>query len=263
MKIVKDQLQREVKVPNFPKRIISLVPSQTEFLHDLGLENEVIGITKFCIHPQKWFESKVRIGGTKNIDIEKIKLLKPDLIIANKEENTKNDIEKLEMIAPVWISDIYNIDDALNMMLQLGDICAKSKKSKLIVDQINKDLLQKNKTLDIQKTAIYLIWKEPLMAAGNSTFIHSMLEIFGIKNYYENEERYPLCEDKPEVDYVLLSSEPFPFNKNHEKQIQDKFPNAKIIFVDGEMFSWYGSRLLLVPNYFNELKNQFSPIKVK
>jgi ABC-type Fe3+-hydroxamate transport system substrate-binding protein len=257
MRKYSDQLNRSLSINFPPKRIISLVPSQTEFLYDLGLEKEVIGITKFCIHPKKWFENKIRIGGTKNVDIEKVNQLKPDLIIANKEENTLADIQILEKIAPVWISDIYNLEDAFDMMLKLGEICNKKEKSEEIVAQIKQDLLRNYTPLNQTKNAIYLIWNEPLMAVGNKTFIHSMLGIFGLKNYYENEERYPICKDALDVDFVLLSSEPFPFNENHKLEIQRKFPQAKIIFVDGEMFSWYGSRLLQVANYFNTLQANF------
>ena len=98
-----DKLNRSITLFDKPLRIISLVPSQTELLYDLGLDEEVVGITKFCVHPDVWYRTKTRIGGTKTVNIEKVKSLSPTLIIANKEENTKSDIEALEKIAPVWI----------------------------------------------------------------------------------------------------------------------------------------------------------------
>ena len=104
MELFIDQLQSEIRLDRVPRRIVSLVPSQTELLYDLGLEDEVVGITKFCIHPNKWFSSKDRIGGTKSINIDQVKSLAPDLIIGNKEENTIEDIERLREIAPVWMS---------------------------------------------------------------------------------------------------------------------------------------------------------------
>ena len=90
-----DQMLRTIQVPSHPHRIISLVPSQTELLYDLGLGDRVVGITKFCVHPEAWFRTKPRVGGTKKVDIDKVRALKPDLIIGNKEENERKDIEAL------------------------------------------------------------------------------------------------------------------------------------------------------------------------
>jgi ABC-type Fe3+-hydroxamate transport system substrate-binding protein len=256
-----DQLGRKICLNSTPKRIISLVPSQTELLFDLGLRDEVVGITKFCIHPEKWYQTKTRIGGTKNPDIEKIKALKPDLIIGNKEENRLEDILELEQIAPVWMSDIETIDDALKMISKVGEIFGESSKAMEMVSKINSDLNEYFPKIQSNNSCIYLIWNEPLMAVGDKTFIHSMMEVFGLENYFKNGERYPMLEEDiySEITHVLLSSEPFPFNASHLPEIEKRFPNAKIIFVDGEMFSWYGSRLLLVKEYFEKLKNQFSP----
>lgn len=119
-----------------PRRIVSLVPSQTELLYDLGLEEETVGITKFCIHPEAWFRSKARVGGTKNVDIDKVRALQPDLIIANKEENVKEQIEALADIAPVWVSDIQDLDDALDMIRSIGHITGRQEKAELIAKLI-------------------------------------------------------------------------------------------------------------------------------
>ncbi len=116
MPIFTDQTGREVSIPSHPQRIISLVPSQTELLFDLGLEEQVAGITKFCVHPEKWFRSKTRIGGTKNIKSALIHQLQPDLIIANKEENVKEQVEELAAHYPVWVSDIHDLQSALDMI---------------------------------------------------------------------------------------------------------------------------------------------------
>lgn len=259
MKFV-DQMNRTITLDNIPKRIVSLVPSQTEFLYDLGLDEEVVGITKFCIYPEIWFKTKARVGGTKNVDIEKVKSLKPDLIIGNKEENTEVDIIELEKIAPVWMSDIYTLEDAYEMMFEIGKICNLNQKVVDLISEIKGNFVNQFQNLKSNKTAIYLIWNEPLMAVGQNTFINQMLEIFGLQNYYAYEERYPMVDvnQNLEVDYVLLSSEPFPFKEEHKIEIQKRFPKSKIIFVDGEMFSWYGSRLKYVPEYFEELKKEFN-----
>ena len=255
--IFKDQMQRTVRLEAIPKRIVSLVPSQTEFLFDLGLENEVVGITKFCIHPEAWFRSKTRIGGTKTVNIEKVKALKPDLIIANKEENTQATIEALEKIAPVWISNIFTLNDAFEMMQQVGEICGKSQKA----DEILQSIQNQFETFEnpfrsnySKPKVIYLIWKNPYLIAGKNTFIDNMLQRCGLENLTQIE-RYPQWKplESEAPDYILLSSEPFPFKQKDLDELQNQFPQAKILLVDGELFSWYGSRLKLSVAYFKML----------
>lgn len=235
-------------------KIVSLVPSQTELLFDLGLEENVVGITKFCIHPLKWQQEKTIVGGTKNVDFETVDTLKPDLIIANKEENLKEDLEKLSKIAPVWVTDIQYLDEALRMILDVGALTKTELKAKSIVEKINNGFEsisspQRNKT----KVA-YFIWRKPWMAAASETFIHDILSKLGFTNVFEKETRYPefsLAELRVlEPDYLFLSSEPFPFKEKHAVEIRAQLPNCKIRFVDGEFFSWYGSRLVEATNYF-------------
>jgi len=253
-----DQLQRKIEVPYPPQRIISLVPSQTELLYDLGLEKEVVGITKFCIHPNKWYKLKTRVGGTKKVNFEKIKALKPDIIIANKEENTKEEIEALAKLYPVWISDIYTLDDALEMTRNIGDITNSEAKAKELITQISQGF--ENLKVSIKgkpKKVVYLIWHNPIITAAKNTFIDQMLYQNNLDNLMKHIDRYPeLSEDElvslnPEI--LMLSSEPFPFKENHIKYYQKLLPNSKVVLVDGEMFSWYGSRLVKSPNYFINL----------
>lgn len=248
--IFQDQIGEKIHLPSVPERIVSLVPSQTELLADLGLGDRVVGITKFCIYPNDWFRSKTRIGGTKAIDIDKVRSLEPDLIIGNKEENTKQDIEALREIAPVWISDVNSKEDALNMIRSIGDIASVQEKAKQICRQIE-DAFEELFPSD-RKRVIYYIWHDPDYAAGRKTFIHSMLEECGFENALI-EERYPEINDDLDPDLVLLSSEPYPFKEEHIKAFQNKHPNAKVRLVDGEMFSWYGSRMRLAPQYFSEI----------
>lgn len=252
--VVFDQMNREVRLNSKPKRIISLVPSQTEFLYEIGLENEVVGITKFCIYPTSWFKNKMRIGGTKNVNFELVKSLNPDLIIGNKEENTKEDFEKLTQICPVWMSDIYTLEDSFSMMYKLGELTAKVSESELIVRKIENSL-KKFTALSEKKTVLYLIWNNPIFAVGENTFIHDLLTRFGLENIVK-DARYPEIKpaDFQHADYIFLSSEPFHFTAKHKIEIQDKFPKSKIIHVDGELFSWYGSRLLHTIGYFDKLK---------
>lgn len=247
----KDQMNNVIRLGQFPNRIISLVPSLTELLFDLQLENEVIGITKFCIHPNDWFQSKTRVGGTKTVDIEKVRGLNPDLIIANKEENTKEDIDQLKLIAPVWVSDINSYDEALVAIEEIAKVTGRETQGKSILFQIENgfNALQK---IHQPKRVAYLIWNNPAYLAGKETFINDMLEKCGLINI-TNESRYPEMKVEVEPDFIFLSSEPFPFEEKHKKEFEMKFPLAKIVLVDGEMFSWYGSRMIKSPNYFNKL----------
>jgi ABC-type Fe3+-hydroxamate transport system substrate-binding protein len=251
-----DQLNRTIRLENFPpKRIVSLVPSQTELLFDLGLENEVVGITKFCIHPTEWFKTKQRVGGTKTAKLDMIDALNPDVIIANKEENEQQQIEALCEKYPVYISNIFNLNDALNMIQDVGKITNTSQKANAIANKISLDFSQLNPLRQTKRCA-YLIWKNPYMACGTNTFVNDMLQRVGCINVLEG--RYPECtieelkEKNPEV--VLLSSEPYPFKEEHILELQHHLPNSTILLVDGELFSWYGSRLLHAPKYFEELK---------
>ncbi|HUH33317.1 MAG TPA: helical backbone metal receptor [Daejeonella sp.] len=251
---VTDQMNRRVSIPSTPKRIISLVPSQTELLYDLGLQDEVIGITKFCIHPASQFKMKTKVGGTKKLDMELIRSLKPDLIIGNKEENDREQMEHLMMDFPVWMSDIETLDEALDMIAAIGLITAKEAKAMEIVSRIKDGFA--NLTGSAGRRVAYFIWKDPYMVAGPNTFINDILERAGWINAV-NESRYPVftAENIKEAapDCIFLSSEPYPFKDKHIAEFRNIIPGAKIIIVDGEMFSWYGSRLLHAPAYLQTL----------
>ncbi|PKR80603.1 cobalamin-binding protein [Brumimicrobium salinarum] len=253
-----DQLGNTINIEKEPMRIVSLVPSQTELLYDLGLGEQVVGITKFCIHPEEWFRSKTRIGGTKDVDISKVADLNPDLIIGNKEENTKSDISALMEIAPVYVSDIYNLTDSLEMIAQVGRICQVENTAQDLIHRI-KNSFEQLKPLRSQPKVAYLIWKDPYMGVGSNTFIDVVLtQHLGMVNVLGNQERYPSLDldQLPETDFVFLSTEPYPFKQKHFQTVQEHFPHAKIMLVDGEYFSWYGSRLAHAPKYFESLLNQ-------
>jgi ABC-type Fe3+-hydroxamate transport system substrate-binding protein len=241
---------------HIPKRIISLVPSQTELLFDLGLDEETIGITKFCVHPEEWFRSKTRVGGTKTINVDKIKELQPDLIIANKEENVKEQIESLSSIAPVWVSDIHNLEGALEMIRTIGRLTNRYEKAEIIAKLIQHRFDSLNLSTKKKLNTLYLIWRKPWMSIGSDTFIHQMMHIAGLENVCKYLTRYPELTDEEIVklnpDLVLLSSEPYPFKEKHIDELQQLLPGAKIMLADGEMFSWYGSRLLHTPAYLEE-----------
>jgi ABC-type Fe3+-hydroxamate transport system substrate-binding protein len=243
-----------------PTKIVSLVPSVTELLYDLGLENETVGITKFCIHPKEWFKTKTKIGGTKNINIERIIALKPDLIICSKEENIQAQVNTLVETLPVYLTDVCTYEDALQMILDIGAITNKTTAAKNLVQKINHSFRYDIVVAKKKYKTAYLIWHEPYMTIGGDTFIHDMMQKIGLENVYKNETRYPsfVLEElillKPDV--VLLSSEPYPFKDKHIHALTTHLPNTKICLADGEMFSWYGSRMLYAAEYFKRLMQQ-------
>lgn len=248
-----DQMNRKVEVITDPLRIVSLVPSQTELLFALGLDKQVVGITKFCIHPKQWYQKKKRIGGTKNLKIKEIIDLKPDLIIGNKEENTSSDIQALSDCLPVWMSDVNSVGDAIEMIKEIGALTNTIKKATPLALEVN-EKFQSISRIGSNKKVLYCIWDEPTMVVGRDTYIHSVMESIGFVNCIE-KSRYPALSNFEDVkpDLIFLSTEPFPFNESHVEMYQTLFPKSKVLLVDGEMFSWYGSRMLLAVDYFKSL----------
>ena len=263
MKTYADQIGNTITLEAAPQRIISLVPSQTELLFDLGLEDRIVGITKFCVHPYHLKSTKKIIGGTKKVHIEKIKLLQPDIIIANKEENTEEIVAALQEVAPVWVSNIITIQDSLDMIAELGKLFAVRTQAQQWVDKINyalSDFKNFMKGREVQKAA-YFIWKNPYMAAGGDNFINEMLKLNNFTNIYEDRGRYPeiiiqKIRIQGDPDVVFLSSEPYPFKEEDAFEIGRFTHHAKTVFVDGEMFSWYGSRMLKAFPYFKQLQQR-------
>lgn len=255
-----DQIGEKISLPHAPKRVISLVPSQTELLHDLGLNQEVVGITRFCVHPQGWLKEKTKVGGTKNVNLKRIKSLEPDLIIANKEENIREQVEEMGKICPVWTSDVKKIEDNLQLIADLGELLERQSTAKTLIQNIEQKRNKLQSTSFVAKPeALYLIWDKPLMGAGNDTFIHTMLLEGGFSNYLE-KARYPeileeeLLARPPEV--LLLSSEPYSFTQKHVDEWKEKLEDTKVILVDGELFSWYGSRIQFAFDYLLKIRQQ-------
>lgn len=254
------------------------MPSQTELLAALGLVEEVTGITKFCIHPEKWFREKQRVGGTKTVNLEKIASLQPDLILANKEENVKEQVDALAKNFPVWVSDISTLDEALAMMKSVGEITGRLEKASSLVEQIRSEFAQlkvlnssaevsvgpdiKRQPPNFKTQTAYLIWKDPYMTICSDTFIHDMMCRAGFDNVFGDRLRYPqITLDELQAkncDLLFLSSEPYPFGQKHIAELQPYLPTTKILLVDGEMFSWYGSRLLKAASYFKSLQAQIN-----
>ena len=260
MPLFTDQICRKVEIAIPAKKIISVVPSQTELLYHLGLDIEVVGITKFCVHPIEWHQQKLRVGGTKNIDISKVIALQPQLVLANKEENTKDQIETISKYCPVWVSDVYNLATAYEMMAKVGQLTGKEKEADQLIYNIKHEFDNQlfQNPLYIIKVA-YLIWRKPYMTVGGDTFIHQMLGYAGLVNVFGHFERYPQITisdlQASGCEVLLLSSEPFPFKQKHIEELSHHLPDTKILLVDGEIFSWYGSRLLQAPYYLRQLQS--------
>jgi len=259
-----DQMGRTIDIPHPPRRIISLVPSQTELLFDFGLSDEVAGITKFCIHPEIWFRSKPRIGGTKQIDFSKVDELKPDLVIGNKEENEITQVQELMNRYPVWMSDIRSFADALEMIGLVGDLTGRQIQAddlgRKIADHFSH--LEKDLSPVPLRTAAYLIWNDPMMTVGRDTFIHDMMKKCRFQNVFSDYSRYPEIKkadlQSANPEFILLSSEPYPFKEKHIRLFGNICPQSQVLLVDGELFSWYGSRMLQSPDYFRTLAEQMS-----
>ncbi len=246
-----------------PQRIVSLVPSQTELLVDLGLEANIVGITKFCVHPEDLRKRKTIVGGTKKVDYTKISDLQPDIIICNKEENTLEIVENLRHLYPVWVTDIETIEDNFKMIADFGQLFSCVAKAEKLNAEIQNALSDFNAFIEkkpIKKVA-YFIWKNPYMVAGGDNFIHQMLQLNHFENAFGNQSRYPEVHlqnwnEKESLDCIFLSSEPYPFKEKDISEIASFCPSTKNVLVDGEMFSWHGSRLLLALDYFKELQQK-------
>lgn len=255
-----DQLGHVISLPDVPTKIVSLVPSITYLLYILSLENEIAGITRFCKLPPHLKKQKLIVGGTKNVKFDKIATLQPDIILTNKEENTKEIVYKLRKIAPVYVSDISNLNDNDKFISDLGIIFNRHKKAQRLIDDIKVAKSSRYYANKPYKRAAYLIWKKPWMTVGADTFINYMMQLAGFENVFANYKRYPqidlkdLQKLKPEV--ILLSSEPYPFKEKEQSFLQEFFPDTCIMLVQGEPFTWFGAYPVHAFPYFNRLQKE-------
>lgn len=234
--------------------MISLAPGITDTLYSLQLDDEIVGRTRYCIYPKNKVEQSETIGGTKKVNVDKIRSLKPDLIIAEKEENTKEIVEMLEKEFPVYVAEVQTVDDAYNMIESMGEITAREQQAEQLISSIKNGF---NHLPQVEHKKIgYVIWTNPYMVVGNNTYINSVLTQLGYDNVFNRfEGRYPTVtlEDlqKANLDELFLATEPFPFKEEHLEQFSELLPNVKISIIDGEMF-WYGPRMLDATQYFQK-----------
>ena len=231
-------------MPDYQK-IISLVPSLTELLIDLGLKDRLAGRTRFCIHPADEVDDIPIMGGTKNPRLDKIKEAQPDLIIANKEENRPQDIKTLMDDFDVELTDIATIEDALIVIHNLGQKLNTADQAEKLITQIQSRLNDRPEEPEL-RTA-YMIWKDPWMSIGHDTYIHDVMDHYNLTNVFGEKTRYPKFDLKElkqyHPDLILLSSEPYPFKEKHIATVEEVCPAARVLLVDGEWFSWYGSQM--------------------
>lgn len=239
---------------------MSLVPSLTELLFDLGLEDQIVGVTKFCCHPKTKCRTKTIVGGTKTVKISTLEELRPDLIIANKEENDRHNLNQIMERFPTYVSDILTIEDALKNIQKIGLMTDASAEAGELVEEIEAGLASVNGICN--GSVAYFIWQNPMMLAAKATYIDELMNLLGFENSSGHLTRYPQLEvgeiTKQKPEYIFLSSEPFPFKSKHQKEYEELFPDSEVLLVDGEMFSWYGSRMKLAVDYFAQLAQKLN-----
>ncbi len=255
---LEDARGREITLERPPRRIVSLVPSLTELLASLDLDDEVAGLTRFCVRPEAWQDTKMIVGGTKNVNVERVRALTPDLVLANQEENTAADVEALEATAPVYVTDVPDLPAALDMIRAIGRLTGRAERAGVLIAEIDARFAALPAFEPLR--AAYLIWRAPYMSVGHDTFIHDVMARAGLVNAFTEETRYPsvtaeeIAEAGPAV--LLCSTEPFPF---HQKEaftadLRAALPDVPVEIVDGQLFSWYGPRLLDTPAYLRALR---------
>ncbi len=233
------------------RRIVSLVPSLTHTLALWGLSSEIVGCTQFCVEPPSLYKSATQVGGTKDFDVEKISRLHPTHILLNKEENPKDRVEFLMAHYPCLLTFPCGPADVPDMLRAMGSFLSCSDRAEKEALELEQLLHDDGGITRIQRSFLYLIWRNPYMAVGTDTYISRLLEAMGWQNSYQGAERYPslsleqIEELAPEV--ILMSSEPFPFKKRHARELRANCPkldqgSKRIYGIDGRLMSWYGSK---------------------
>lgn len=242
-----------------PRRVVSLVPSLTELLAYFSLDESVVGLTRFCTRPAAWKARKQIVGGTKNVHLDRVRALVPDLVLANLEENTREDVEALEREMPVFVTDVCSVPAACEMIRQVGRLTGCALQADSLASEIDAGFAGLAAPRPPLRAA-YLIWRDPYMTVGHDTFIHDVLARGGFLNAFGDQTRYPAVTPEDlmaaHLDVLLLASEPFPFQEKHLDAVRAFLPKTPLRIVDGELFSWYGARLLYTPAYLERLHRE-------
>jgi ABC-type Fe3+-hydroxamate transport system substrate-binding protein len=245
---VRDALGATVALDGPARRVVSLVPSVTETLFALGCGDRVAGRTTFCVHPADQVRAVPVVGGTKDPDVARIRELAPDLVLANREENRREDVEAMGRAGlRVHVSYPRDLASLASYLDALGALLGAEDQASATVEAIER-ARRSHRRPDRPARALYLIWREPWMAAGKDTFVDAMLAECGFENVAAGEGRYPAIDlsayRDAGLDGVLLSSEPFPFGERHRAEVAARagLPLARVQLVSGEAFSWFGCR---------------------
>jgi ABC-type Fe3+-hydroxamate transport system substrate-binding protein len=230
-------------------RIVCLVPSITELVCDLGLADELVGRTGFCIHPWETVKHIPKVGGTKDIKLDRIRELAPTHAIVNVDENRREDAEALAGFVPhIVVTHPLGPLDNLDLYRLLGATFDREAEAERLCEEFEGALDELRECTWTPQDVLYLIWRDPWMAVSPDTYIAQMLALVGWRSHpLDAEDRYPtvdLDEYAGRLDRVLLSSEPYHFKARHLAEVQTAAPGADASLIDGEMTSWYGSRAI-------------------
>jgi len=238
-----------------PQRIVSLVPSLTELVWWLGAGSRLAGRTKFCVEPEGQIETVPALGGTKNPSVERITALRPDLVIANREENRREDVEALRAAGlPVLLTDPNSVEGAIAMIRELGALLECSERADELAREV--ETLLSEGAGDARPRVYVGVWHSPMMGLGCESYGHSLIEACGAVNALRTRPRYPELSmqelAKVSPDLILLPDEPFPFDAGHAA-LYGQIAPARL--VDGKLLWWYGPRM---PAAIRELRRLFA-----
>jgi ABC-type Fe3+-hydroxamate transport system substrate-binding protein len=236
-------------------RIVSLVPSITELVCELGLVGHLVGRTGFCIHPRDALRKVAKVGGTKTVNLDRIRSLAPTHVIVNVDENRKEDAEALAQFVPnLIVTHPLAPEDNLALYRQIGSAFGKEREAEDLCARFASVLDSVRAEAFEARTVLYLIWKDPWMTVSRDTYVSRTLGLFGLRTVPGGKtERYPELGglDAREADLILLSSEPYRFRETHRREVQAQC-GKPVHLIDGEMTSWYGPRAIAGLRYLRD-----------
>ena len=249
-----DSLGRELRLTGAPRRIVSLVPSITETLFSLGLGASIAGVTDYCVHPAEGVREKPKLGGTKNPRLDELLALSPDLVIANREENRRRDVERLEAAGvAVFVTDARDVEAAIRELEVFGELTERAREARSIAEGVRDALrVARESRPDPAPRVVSLVWRRPWMAVGGDSFAHALVsECGGLNPFEESERRYPRVDEgdleAAAPDVILLPTEPYAFGEAERQELLaldcPAARSGRIHVIEGELLTWYGPRM--------------------
>ncbi|NIM20579.1 MAG: ABC transporter substrate-binding protein [Candidatus Latescibacteria bacterium] len=265
--VIEDDLRRRHVFQSPPGRIVSLVPSITETVVLLGADQRLVGITDYCVHPEDALADIPRVGGTKNPDVPDILSLEPDVVLANKEENRKRDVEALEKQVPVFVTYPTTVRESLKTVRDLGTLLNAEDEAAKFTEECEGMMRSIAQDVTVSKPlrTACMIWRDPWMAVGPNTYASDLLKALGFENVYgSRKDRYPvtsleeLAERRPDV--ILLPNEPYEFDEGDKSFVEDfvneRGVSAMILLLMGSHLTWFGSRTLAALEYLLDIRRR-------